>query len=444
MTDDHWRRAITTHTRGASAVSWFKGGAHELSQVLGNLTKDDPCRFARLCLTFPADANPVYLERTLDALRDAEVETDLKIQVCRKAYTDSQGSCGKSIADVLASVEEPLPQDAVEMLHWLATEHKDPRRELWQQNAGYGQTYYNGKIYTNGINTTRGRAAEAIQRLILTDASYIQRFRPSIDRMIGDPSAAVRSCVAGVLRAVAFHDPDLGMSLFQSMNLSEDRLLATVHMYGFIRGSLRGEFPGLRPFVERMLRSAEPEVCEAGARLASLAAMVHESAADLGDEALRGTPRQRLGMAQVVTRHVSVPRYRDWCEPRLVTLFGDDDKGVHQETRKCFSGLPDEALETYRDTIMAFCNSRAFVGGAFWLIRALEESRGRLPGTTSMVCERTLDHPSRDTLGAAKLIFRTYQQHQDDKWASHTLNLIDRLCLDGNPSLGSEFAEFDR
>ena len=444
MTDDQWLRAITKHRQEAPPVSDFKGGSHELSQVLGRLTKDDPHRFACLSLTFPADANPVYLQRILDAMKDAEVEMDIKLQICRKAYADSRGSCGKSIADVLGSVEEPLPQDAVEMLHWLATEHEDPRKELWQQSAGYGQTHYNGEVYTNGINTTRGRAAEAIQRLILTDASYIQRFRRSIDRMIVDPSAAVRSCVAGVLRGVAFHDPELGMSLFQRMNLSEDRLLATVHVYGFIHSYLREEFPDLRPFVERMLRSAEPEICEAGARLASLAAMVHESAADLGDEALHGTPRQRLGMAQVVTARVSVPRFRDWCEPRLVALFDDDDEGVHQETRKCFSGLPDEALETYGDTIMAFCNSRAFAGGAFWLIRALEESRGRLPGMTCMVCERTLEHRSRDTLGAAKLIFRTYQQHQDDAWASHTLDVIDRLCLEGDPSLGSEFEEFDR
>ena len=63
---------------------------------------------------------------------------------------------------------------------------------------------------------------------------------------------------------------------------------------------------------------------------------------------------------------------------------------------------------------------------------------------TSMVCARALDHPSRDTFAVAKLIFRTYQQHQNDKWASHTLTLIDRLCLEGDPSLGSEFEEFDR
>ena len=139
--------------------------------------------------------------------------------------------------------------------------------------------------------------------------------------MIGDPSAAVRSCVAGVLRAVSNYDSALAMSLFRHMNLSEDRLLATVHVYGFIHSHLRGELPNLRPIIERMLRSAESKVCEAGAALASLAAMVHESAADLGDEVLQGTPHQRFGLAQVVAANVVLPRFRDWCQPRLVILF---------------------------------------------------------------------------------------------------------------------------
>ena len=50
------------------------------------------------------------------------------------------------IADVLGSIEDPLPDDAVQMLHWLATEHEDPTREAWTENAGGGQKYFNGDI----------------------------------------------------------------------------------------------------------------------------------------------------------------------------------------------------------------------------------------------------------------------------------------------------------
>ena len=120
------------------------------------------------------------------------------------------------------------------MLHRLATEHEDPDSEAWQEDAGGGQPYYGDDIYTNGINTTRGRAAGAIQKLIFNDVVSTKRLRPTLDRMIRDRSAAVLSCVAGTLRAVAYHDPALGMSLFRNMDLSEDRLLSMRHVRGFI------------------------------------------------------------------------------------------------------------------------------------------------------------------------------------------------------------------
>ena len=72
------------------------------------------------------------------------------------------------------------------MLDWLATEHEDPAREAWQEDAGGGQPYYNGDIHVNGINTTRGQAADAVRDLILTDAAYIDRLRPTLERMIRD------------------------------------------------------------------------------------------------------------------------------------------------------------------------------------------------------------------------------------------------------------------
>ena len=510
MTDDKWLRAIAKHNMVRPARSWpdfLKGGAHELSQVLGKQTKEDPERFAQLSLTFPVDAKPVYLERTLDALRDAPIDPELKLAVCCKAYADSRIDCGKSIADVLGSIANSLPDEAIEMLQWLATEHEDPKKEAWQEDAGNGQTYYNGDIYTNGINTTRGRAAEAIQRLILTDAAYIERFRTALDRMIADQSAAVRFCVAGILRAVAYHDKALGMSLFERMDLTtnqlsarieaflgshlrgappvlrwiikrvvcagwlcvagllramaysnrrpetlpfyrlnatDDRLLGTNHVVAFIRSHLRVGFPILRSIIKRMLRSYDANVCEAGARLASMAAMRNEQAANLCNGALRGRPNQRIGVAQVAAANLGVVEFRDWCEARLVTLFDDDDGDVRQRASFCFDRISADSLEAHENLIDAFCNSRAFAGGAFGLIRSLEESRSRLPGITCVVCERSLDHPSRDAFAVAKLIFRTYHQHQDDEWTSRTLDLIDRLCLEGYPGVGTEFEHFDR
>ena len=458
MTDDQWLRAIMKYRSedwGRFLPDEVTGGARQLAQVLGERVKEEPERFARLSLRFPSDANPVYLERTLSALRDASVASDLKLQVCRKAFAESREVCGRSIADVLGKIEAPLPDDAVQMLHQLATEHEDPDSEAWQKDAGNGNPYYGGDIHFNGINTTRGIAADAIRELILADAAYIERFRPTFDRMIRDRSAAVLSCVAGTLRAVACRDPVLGISLFRNMNLSEDRLLATRDVYDFVRDHLREGFVELRPIVERMLRSSEPEVCEAGARLAGIAALTHEHAADLVDEALRGNSRHRFGVAQVAAANIVVPEYRAWCEAMLPALFDDDNADVRSESGSCFRRLQGEAPDTYEHLITMFCNSRAFREDSSSILYTLEKSLGRLPGMTCEVCEKFLNRFAEeardirtrragDTHTVSKLIFRTYQQHQNDEWTSRSLDLIDRLCLDRIYDAGREFEQFDR
>ncbi len=458
MTDEQWLRAIAKY-RSEYPTHFgpgdLRGGATQLAQELETRVKEEPDRFARLSLRFPPGTNPVYLELTLSALKGAEVASTLKLEVCRKAFADSRGSCGRSIVALLGSIEGPLPNDAVEMLGWLAIDHEDPVEELWQKDAGGGHPDYNGDVQMDGINTTRGRAADAIRALILADVTYVERFRPALERMIRDRSAAVLSRIAGTLQAVAYHDSALALSLFLCMDLSEERLLATRYVYGFIHGNLRDSFGQLRPIVERMLRSSEPKVATAGARLASLAAVDHDGAGILAVEAVSGSPDQRLGVAQVAAANIGVPRCRSWCEETLRALFDDSHVDVRVEAAACFSNLPDDTLDTFGNLIEAFSVSAAFREDSFSIFHALEASLGRLPGMTCAVCEKFLDRFAKeardmrtcqagDTFTLTKLIFRIYQQHQNDEWTSRSLDLIDRLCLEGIGDTAQQFEEFER
>ena len=95
---------------------------------------------------------------------------------------------------------------------------------------------------------------------------------------------------------------------------------------------------------------------------------------------------------------------------------------------------------------------------AFWPRVAevgLEESLRRLPGTTCLVCEKFLERfadeardirtrRARDTFTLAKLVFRTYQQHQNDEWTCRSLTLIDHLCMEGIGDAGSHLNQFER
>ena len=466
MDDDQWRDAIEKYANEEptfDAGGRFMGGAQELARVFADQVKRKPEHFARFSLELPPGKPSAFVASALSALTDADIATDLKVQVCTKAFSELRGSAdkqvseemGKAIADVLGKVEDRLPDDAVGVLGWLVTEHDDPAREVCRAGAGEIQ-YYGGDIYTHGINSVRGRSAEAIRSLIFSNRDYIDRFRLVLDQMARDSHPAALSCIAGAFCAVDKYDEDFGQTLFRQMDLSDGRLFATPHVEAFIRMHLKS-FVDVRPMVESALRSPELEANEVGARLASLAALEHQSVADLVDEALHGNARHRLGVAQVAAANLEALEDRVWSERTLRELFDDDNEDVLREIASCFHSLGNAGLGPFEDFIEAFCNSMAFREDSASLLRVLKESKERLPKATCLVCERFLDQFSdeaRDIQTArsaqvgilVKLVFRSYQQHQNDKaWAQRLLNLIDGLCLERISTEAKEqFALFDR
>jgi hypothetical protein len=496
MTDEQWLKAIAKY-QSDDRLRWDdpeKGGSRELAVMLREFTKNEPGRFARLSLLFPAGTNPVYIERIIDGLKETTASTELKLAVCRKAYTEYRIECGKAIADLLGNIQDTLPNDSVRMLDWLATEHPDPDKELWNVEAQSGQSYYGGDILTHGINTTRGCAAEAIRNLILSDREYIARFRMTIDHLVNDKSMSVRSCAVSTLLAVANYDWQLALSLFQilvqvqnkwlriivrlrhrldhvesllrcilrwtdkriaSHLEHDDLLLATQYVDRFLYHGIQDHFFRLRYQIERMLRSKDLEVSKTGSRLASLAVLYHKNASNLVKEAMTGSPSQRMGVAQVASSNIASAECREWSEKHLLKLFHDNDREVRGEAATCFRHLYGESLEKYENIINAFCDSAAYHDDSFGLLHALEESLHKLPGITLVVCEKFLKrfsdeardirtHRALDVHTIAKILFRIYQQHQRDEWAPRCLDLIDRMCLEGMHDVKQRLADFER
>ena len=489
MTDDEWLKAIKRYDskREVFRGDPTKGGARELARSLQGRVQEEPERFAHLSLKFPADTNPVYMEHILMGLKETEASLELKLKVCHKAYAESRDRYGKEIADLLGSLRERLPDDAVQMLNWLATEHPDPKKELWNEEVTGGTPYYGGNILDHGINTTRGRAALAISHLISFDASYIDRFRTTIERLVDDSSLAVRSCVSSALLAIINQDPKFALEQFARLTGSQgriwdrlfvgilpkffdrvfgtttsresiyDHLLVTPYVDRFLKYALRDHFGQLRHVVQRMLRSAVPETSKAGARLASLAVLYqHSKATGLVKEALRGNTSQRLGVAQVASANIGYADYRSWTEQQLLLFFDDPDRSVREEAVRCFQNLQEQPLESYANLIEKFCDSTAYQEGSFYLFSVLEESSHRLPDITYVVCKKFLarfsdearDIRTRralDVTAVPKLVFRTYQQHQNDEdLAAKCLNLIDKMCLERIYGIRQEMDEYTR
>ena len=464
MTDEQWLRAIKKYD-SEEMHNWEnleKGGALELARTLEERVKEETERFARLSLRFPSDTNPLYLEHTLMGLKETGGFTELKLQVCRKAYSEARKDCGRAISDLLGSIEEPLPDDAVQMLDWLATEHPDPEKEAWREEVTGAASNFRRAILEHGINTTRGRAAEAIRDLILHDTSHIKRFRTTVEQLTNDKSVAVRACAGSALLAIINHDPEFALEQFLRLveprgnQTDDDRLLATHYVERFINYGLYEHFGRLRPVIERMLQSGQSETSKAGARLASIAVLLHHNDAEtFVEEALRGNPSQRLGVAQVASANVGKAEHRQWSEQQLLPLFNDSDSEVRQEAASCFRSLEGHPLESYENLINEFCNSAAYREDSSSILHALEESPQKLPGITHTVCKKFLErfgaetrdmrtHRAFDSRNLAKLILRTYHQHQHDEWASRCLDLIDQMCLEGVYDVRTGLDEYER
>ena len=457
MTDDEWLNAIKRYDskREFPREDPTKGGARELARSLQGRVQEEPERFARLSLRFPPDTNPVYMEHILMGLKETNGFTELKLEVCRKAYSESSDECAKEIADLLGSIKDPLPDDAVQMLNWLATEHPDPNEEMRDEDVTDSTPDYGKDILDYGINTTRGRAAWAIHNLISSDASYIDRFRTTIKQLVKDRSLSVRSCASSALLEIINHNTKFALEQFliltEPRDSRYDYLLMTPFVVRFISYAIRDHFGQLRHVVQRMLRSKVPETSQAGARLASLAVLYqHADAEDLVEEAIRGNALQRHGVAQVASANIGNTDYRSWAEQKLLLFFNDPDSEVCQEAAKCFHRLEGQSLESYEELINKFCDSAACQENSFSLLHTLEESPHRLPGITYIVCEKFLKRFNDEAEGIntsssiAKLVLRTYHQHQSDEWVPKYLDLIDQMCLGRMYGMREELDEYKR
>ena len=453
MSDDEWRKAIAVYSTERRAYVTIKddqlrGGGRELAYVFEKAVQKNPERFSRLGLDLPPETNPFYFSALLRGLGEATFDDGTKVAVCERVFELARVECGRDIADLLAKVNVPLSEKALNMLVSLTIDVEDVEsEEQWKREADNGQFYWRGDIYTNGINTTRGRAALAMGELILKDSRYISRLESALSDLVRVCNAAVGSCVAYALRTVAYHDTALGIDLFLRMDFSEERLFGTRHVYEFIRENLRHGAKKLRGLVVRTLRSSHPDVSRAGARLGCMAAFVDDNAGELAHESRLGHLHQRLGAADVAAANVSEPACRGWCENTLKGFFVDSDVEVRKVAASCFRNIPESALVDFGDLVDAFSNSEAYNDDAVSLLNALKNARAPLPAMTCLVCERFLEHAgsrSLDVWNVSKLVFRLYQQHPNDEWTKRCLDLIDRLCLEAPVEASRALADFER
>ena len=458
MTDEQWLGAIAKYDadRDSCEGNGLKGGSHQLSQVLEREVKQNPQRFADFALRLPDDANPAYFDAILRGLGEVNEDVETALKVCRRCHALPGRPCGRWIDGPIRKLgARPLPNELLGIVAWYATEDPDPDVELWRTPASGGVVYYGGDPSDAGINSARGSAALAIAELIFDAPERLAYFLPSVERMVLDPSVAVRSCVVEVLTAMLNVDRDQAVGLFFRLCETDDVLLGTHRVERFLYHAVYTHYERLQPLLMRSLASTLPGVVSSGARLVCMNALLSEDAVPLAHECLSGDEVKRIAAAQVFSANITRASSRSFCEQALVRLFGDSSEKVREEAASCFRHFQDDQLGDYIGLVEAFAGSLASTDTFSPVIHALKETTARLPDTTCLICERFLEaagadagdvrsHTGAEANTVGELAVRVYEQSKDAAIQARCLDVIDRMSRLTVYGLNQALSLFDR
>jgi hypothetical protein len=464
MSDENWLAAIDKHRE-----SWEQkrnmdliGGAAELANVLQAAAQDDPERFAKLGLRLDADTVPVYFEHLLiglaqpaDKATPASLDSVVALIDHIAALPDRRATRWLPVL-VRRYATELIPDHVLALISSIATEDPDPNRDVWKVDAGSGTAYYGGNILMAGMNSARGAAAEAIAVLIYEREDRAELLAPAIIALANDPVTSVRACGAQAVHCLMRWRRDQAVTLLGELaRTQDDALLASEHVQPLIADAIPTHWTAVRPLIERMLRSAEEAVTEAGGTLASIAGLDQPDAATLLEElTIHSNPRVRAGTAKVLAARVISAHYRDRCTQGLERFFDDEDSDVREQSAKAFWRLQGRDLEEIEGLARTFITSRTFDTANVHFLHALERSTADITKLALATAERVLN-PDRATGTALRagaesrmlstLLLRVLGTLDSDRaQVNRALDLIDAMLMAGGWGVGEAIETVER
>ena len=462
MTDAQWLAAMARYqdegldwTHGKEPV----GGAIELSRGLEQLAREDPNRFARLAQQMDGSQNPAYFSailRGLTEVRGTERPATCE-QVCSVVrHIAEVGVTGieGTLADAIGTLaDEDIPQDVVRMLSDIANEATDPREDDWLD--GQDRDPEMAPI-TQAINSDRGRAAQALARLLFADRERWLVLKPTVERLIVDPVLAVRSVAVGCLLSVLDTHREEALAGFGRLIDGAGPILGSRHIERFVHFAVYRDYPSIRPTLLTMLESSEPVARKVGARQMTLASLSVDEASEDADLVLSLGEDARVGAASVFGKNVADATIGAECEERLQGLFADESEAVRREAARCWEALDPDEIARRGALLIAYVRSIGPDADVTTLTHELERSQEPLPVEVCELAERAVAAYGRkagDIWGwesavaydLASLVMRLHEETSDPSLRRRVLDVIEDMLRAGFMGMGDRVGEqYDR
>ena len=463
MTDDQWISAMQKY---ASKDNYFKGGRYELSLSLTECARKDRGRFASLVTRIPDNLDPMYFSAIINGLcsrytnlgkeeKEADqkilevtsTETFVKVIDCLHSLPDRP--CGSAILECIRTLSgRKLPPQVLDIVSYYAMSDPDP--ESWPRDEGDKES-----LFTHGLNSVRGLAAESISSLLYDDHTRLDALHPALEALSHDPIVSVRTCAINAFLPLLNFSRDSAVELFLKACDDSQSICATHSFDQFVHLAVYTHYEQLRNLLQFSLSCDNSDAVENAARQTVLAEL---GDVDVGDDASKirsGNETMRKAAAGVYAQNLSDNVVGDKCAEHIVKFFNDDAESVRQEVSSAFFGISGERLLQLEGFIARFIKSKCFENETDRLLHALEESNVELPQIVCQAAERVLEflgeegthiayHGSMVAHEISTLVVRQYEQTTDDIIKSHCLDLIDRMEKVGYFGISEELSRIDR
>ncbi len=461
FSDRTWLRIIQNKKLTHSMRQWRRGGPDHIeessvrtfSSDLGEMTRRQPERFARLALRIPEDADPAFLNAIVSRLTVSDPPTSLGPEE-RKQWQPASHEAMEGVL-LLPAVrknpeyardfcwvlahhpQQPWSEEVFRQLTQIACHHPDPAEGYFDVKIHGVEDGSAKSLEDNVLNCTRGAAGYATMELLFKHPERLAELCSAMDSLVTDRHPAVR--LAGVLAClpVLNIDRDQAVTWFLAACEDDDRLLGCGYVDRFLCNTVPRGLTRLEPLVTRMVASEVADVARAGARRVAASYLLNGKLKELFERCLKGTPSHHQGLARVASQLLAEKEHHEAAKEILGRLTSDADSGVQGEIAAAFRDDLDLNLFSPADSfLVAFAGSKAFQAHPGYLLHALERHGGSL--LPFAPCLLQVGRTFAEHLAKASRDFSTHIAGDAHQLGPLLLRLYEHSCEPGHAKIHHE------
>lgn len=431
MSDRQWFRAMHKY-HDERVFPSLVGGAYELSMLLKKFTVDDPSRFAGLAMNMTPKTNPVYPRAILWGFSEASIPDNAKpvvFEAIRHIVSLRLSECDEHLGGSLQHLAEDVPLDLVEDVI---------DRTLYSfrsKSDSSVNTSPNRDLEFEGINTTRGSLAYSLANLLSydKDGTRTAKVTPHLVKWASDPVLGVRTCVAHIIGACLRHEPVIACEAFDQLIDTDDILLAAESVERLILYIGNSVPEKMDPIIDRMLKSEEPKVREAGGNIVVFAAC-HWNRPQLMEHVLVDDVNIRKGAAESCVKMISASQDSKLVLDALHKLMNDEDDEVRKKIGEIAEVFNGHELCLPADFLKELIKSPTYIYVIPQLLIHLEKVTDKVDDLIDLALHRFIEINGDDIANMQTrsyrildLVIRGLAQAKDKKRISALLDILDYL-----------------